>query len=139
MPVMPGVNFASGMTGGLAYLLADELAQSRYHCDFVQPMACSAEEEAMLRRVLIKHCLVTGSPTAALLLNAGPVLPFLRLQPLQLPCTVDQTWAPVLRRLRNFASIGDANPVPPSASTPAVLIDNTSPKHVERDESSYGC
>ncbi len=134
-----GVNFGSGMTGGLAYMLADEIARHRFHPDFVQAVVCSAEEDAMLRQVLIKHCLVTGSPTAALLLNAGPVLPFMRLQPLQLPCTVDQTWAPALRRLRNFAPTGGVNPVPSGASTPAALIDNTSPHKVERDESSYGC
>jgi len=134
-----GVNFGSGMTGGLAYMLADEIARHRFHPDFVQAVVCSAEEDAMLRQVLIKHCLVTGSPTAALLLNAGPVLPFMRLQPLQLPCTVEQTWAPALRRLRNFAPTGGVNPVPSGASTPAALIDNTSPHKVERDESSYGC
>jgi hypothetical protein len=134
-----GINFGSGMTGGLAYVLADEAVQNRYNPDFVQAVACSADEDALLRQVLIKHCLVTGSPTAALLLNAGPVLPFLRLQPLQLPCTVDQTWAPVLRRPRNFAPIGGVNPVPSGASTPAALIDGTSPHKVERDESSYGC
>jgi len=80
------------MTGGLAYVLADEAARNRYHADFVQAVACSAEEDAMLRQVLIKHCLVNWSPSAALILNAGPLLPFMRVQPLQLPCAVDQTW-----------------------------------------------
>jgi len=134
-----GLNFGSGMTGGLAYVLADEAARNRYHADFVQAVACSAEEDAMLRQVLIKHCLVTGSPSAALILNAGPLLPFMRVQPLQLPCAVDQTWAPILRRIQSFAVVGSVSPIRSGVNTPAALIDAKTPSHAKRDESGYGC
>jgi len=134
-----GVNFGSGMTGGLAYMLSDEVDRHRFHPDFVQAMVCSPEEDTMLRQVLLKHCLLTGSPSAALLLNAGPLLPFMRVQPLQLPCSVEQTWAPILRRLQSFTVLGAAMPARSGASTPAVLIDVKSPNIAKRDESSYGC
>jgi hypothetical protein len=58
-----------------------------------------AEEERLLRRILSKHCLMTSSPRAAGLLNSSEHLPMVRLQPRQLPCTVEQTWAPLMQRL----------------------------------------
>ncbi len=94
-----GINLGSGMTGGLAYLAEEHLLKSACNLEFVSLAACSAEENEYLRRVLIQHCLMTGSPRAAMLLNTSAHLPMVRLQPKQLPCSVEQTWAPILERL----------------------------------------
>src|SRR5262249_19307347 len=64
-----GINFGSGMTGGLAYAPPESLANCNK--EFVHFAKCSAKEEEFLRRVLVKHCLMTGSPRAASLLNSG--------------------------------------------------------------------
>jgi glutamate synthase (NADPH/NADH) large chain/glutamate synthase (ferredoxin) len=100
-----GINLGSGMTGGLAYLLEEHLDESSYNAEFVSLARCTAEEDHYLRRVLIKHCLMTGSPRAATLLNSGDPLPMVRMQPKQLPCPVEQTWAPLLRRLAPLAPV----------------------------------
>ncbi len=96
-----GINFGSGMTGGLAYVLAQHATQKSCNLDFVTVAPCTSEEDAALREVLIKHCLLTGSPHAAAMLNAGPLLPLVRVQPIHLPCPVAQTWAPIVERLQN--------------------------------------
>jgi glutamate synthase (ferredoxin) len=96
-----GINFGSGMTGGLAYVLAQHATQKTCNLDFVTVAPCTPEEDRALREVLLKHCLLTGSPHAAALLNAGPLLPLLRVQPVQLPCAIETTWAPILQRLQN--------------------------------------
>jgi glutamate synthase domain-containing protein 3 len=96
-----GINFGSGMTGGLAYVLAQHATQKTCNSDFVSVSPCSAEEDRALREILLKHCLMTGSPHAAALLNAGPLLPLVRVQPVQLPCPIEITWAPILDRLHN--------------------------------------
>jgi glutamate synthase (NADPH/NADH) large chain/glutamate synthase (ferredoxin) len=98
-----GINLGSGMTGGLAYLVEEHVDESACNSEFVTITRCSAEEEHYLRRVLIQHCLMTGSPRAATLLNSGDPLPMVRMQPKQLPCPVEQTWAPVLQRLAPLA------------------------------------
>jgi glutamate synthase (ferredoxin) len=94
-----GINFGSGMTGGLAYLTKEHLTQSACNLEFVSLAECSAEEDQYLRRVLIQHCLMTGSPLAATLLRATGPLPLVRVQPKQLPCSLEHTWAPILHRL----------------------------------------
>jgi glutamate synthase domain-containing protein 2/glutamate synthase domain-containing protein 1/glutamate synthase domain-containing protein 3 len=94
-----GINFGSGMTGGLAYMVADQVSQRHLNSDFVRVEPCTPMEEGALRQVLIRHSLLTGSPRATFFLNVGPRLPFVRIQPAQLPCTVEQTWAPILQRL----------------------------------------
>jgi hypothetical protein len=53
----------------------------------------------MLRQVLRKHYQFTESPRAAWLLDLDSPLPMVRLQPLTLPCSVNQTWEPLLKRL----------------------------------------
>jgi glutamate synthase (ferredoxin) len=115
-----GINLGSGMTGGLTYLLREHVAKSACNLDFVQLASCSAEEEHFLRRVLIRHCLMTGSPRAALLLNSGAPLPMVRVQPKQLPCPVEQTWAPILERLGGPLWTEDSASLPAGARTPAV-------------------
>ena len=70
-----GLNFGSGMTGGLAYVLRAE-ADEVLHRDFVAIHDIEAEEEASLRRVLEEHLHFTGSPRASRLLSRRNGLPF---------------------------------------------------------------
>jgi glutamate synthase (ferredoxin) len=122
-----GINFGSGMTGGLVYLLQEHAVQSAYNADFVEVAACTEEEDQCLRRVLIKHCLMTGSPIATLLLNSGTRLPMVRLQPKRLPCSIEQTWTPILRRLGTPLPIEEGSLIPLIMPVePALGLDATS-------------
>src|ERR1700756_112463 len=56
-----GLNFGSGMTGGLAYVLRGE-ADEVLHRDFVALSEINAQEESRLRRVLEEHLHFTRSP-----------------------------------------------------------------------------
>jgi glutamate synthase (ferredoxin) len=119
-----GVNLCSGMTGGLVYTLRRALANGNYNREFVrcaafedegaESFAASAEdgagisawgdvdddqEESWLRRVLREHVRLTGSPRARRLLNSEAPLPLVRLEPVHLPCSIAQTWEPILSRL----------------------------------------
>jgi glutamate synthase domain-containing protein 2/glutamate synthase domain-containing protein 1/glutamate synthase domain-containing protein 3 len=94
-----GINFGSGMTGGLAYLLKQHLRDDGYNTNFVRVEACAHEEEHWLRLALQKHLQLTWSPLASRLL-ASASLPFVRIEPVPLPCPVSQTWASVLPRLQ---------------------------------------
>ncbi len=97
-----GRNLGAGMTGGLAYLLcndADERAsQDLMNRDSVRFSALEPQEELWLRRIFHRHVQLTGSPRAADLLSCS-VLPLLRVEPVAPPCSVDETWAPILARL----------------------------------------
>jgi glutamate synthase domain-containing protein 3 len=115
-----GINFGAGMTGGLAYLTEEHLATTSCNLDFVCLEECSAEEEQFLRRVLMKHCLMTGSPRAALMLNMRAALAMVRVQPKQLPCSIEQTWTPILDRLKVLAPM--ANDLALDAVTPLRTI-----------------
>jgi glutamate synthase domain-containing protein 2/glutamate synthase domain-containing protein 1/glutamate synthase domain-containing protein 3 len=94
-----GLNFGSGMTGGLAYVLRSE-ADEVLHRDFVVLTETSADEQVWLRRVLDEHVQLTASPRAARLLSRRGVLPLVRVQPVHLQASVEDTWKPVLARLR---------------------------------------
>ncbi len=63
-----GLNFGSGMTGGLAYVLRAE-AEEVLHREFVVLSETEAREQAWLRRVLEAHQHFTASPRAARLLS----------------------------------------------------------------------
>ncbi len=97
-----GMNLGSGMTGGLVYVLKDLLAPDGYNREFVHCVnACSPTapgEEARLRRALEEHVRHTRSPRAMRLLEAKGPLPLLRLEPVHLPCSLAQTWSPLLER-----------------------------------------
>jgi glutamate synthase domain-containing protein 2/glutamate synthase domain-containing protein 1/glutamate synthase domain-containing protein 3 len=93
-----GLNFGSGMTGGLAYVLRAEV-EDVLNLDFVGVHEVEAEEEAWLRRVLEEHVQFTASPRASRLLSRRNGLPFVRVQPVHLQATVADTWKPVLARL----------------------------------------
>jgi glutamate synthase (ferredoxin) len=89
-----GLNFGSGMTGGLAYLMPAH-AQNKLNLEFVTLVPLEASEEKNLRAVLAEHVRLTHSPCAAQILR-GAALPFWRVQPKQLPCSIERTWQPIL-------------------------------------------
>ncbi|HWX55934.1 MAG TPA: glutamate synthase large subunit [Verrucomicrobiae bacterium] len=118
-----GINLGSGMTGGLLYVLEEFLSDDYHHRGFVRSAPCSAEEPRMLYQVLKKHFHLTGSPVAARLLASSLAQPFVRLEPLQLPCSVAQTWAPVLSRLQSPITEIENNQYPhPSADSLSIAI-----------------
>jgi glutamate synthase domain-containing protein 2/glutamate synthase domain-containing protein 1/glutamate synthase domain-containing protein 3 len=94
-----GLNFGSGMTGGLAYVLRAE-ADEVLHREFVAIHDIDSEEEASLRRVLEEHLHFTGSPRASRLLSRRNGLPFVRVQPVHLQASIVDTWKPVLARFK---------------------------------------
>jgi glutamate synthase domain-containing protein 3 len=85
------------MTGGLSYILRDSAAD---HCNHqsVRLANLEAMEQRWLRRVLRRHVQLTGSPRAARLLSSAR-LPLLRVEPLQPPCSTEETWSTILQRL----------------------------------------
>jgi glutamate synthase domain-containing protein 3 len=93
-----GLNFGSGMTGGLAYALRAECDEV-LHREFVTLADLEIGEEAWLRRVLEEHAQFTASPRAARLLSRHGALPMARVQPVHFQGTIEATWAPVLSRL----------------------------------------
>src|SRR4029077_16902523 len=96
-----GVNLGSGMTGGLTYLLAEDVSLSGCNPASVQLQPCTAEEEQGVRRLLMRHWALTRSSRAALLLESGFRLSVTRGQPLIMPCSVSDTWEPILQRLES--------------------------------------
>jgi glutamate synthase domain-containing protein 3 len=120
-----GMNFGAGMTGGLAYALRDSIGGYGYNQQSVRLAPVEVREEVWLRRVLRKHLRLTGSPRAASLLNADTPLPFLRVEPLALPCSVADTWAPILARFKRQPSSVQAPTavyVPHSADPRAIAV-----------------
>jgi glutamate synthase (NADPH/NADH) large chain/glutamate synthase (ferredoxin) len=111
-----GINLGSGMTGGLLYVLNEHLCDDGYNQNFVRPAACSTEEERLLRLVLQKHRQLTWSPLVSRLLACPSPLPFTRLEPLALPCSIQQTWADIVPRL-NAPALAESG-----ASMPALPL-----------------
>jgi glutamate synthase domain-containing protein 3 len=95
-----GVNFGSGMTGGLAYVLRSEL-EDVLHREFVTLAEIDAAEESSLRRVIEEHIYFTGSPRAAKLLLHPGTLPMVRVQPVHFQGTIEATWRPMLEKLKD--------------------------------------
>ena len=122
-----GQNLGSGMTGGLVYTLRGSLSGANYNREFVrceavddktQEWLVDEQEEVWLRRVLSEHVRLTGSPRAQRLLKADAQLPLVRLEPVHLPCSIAETWAPILSRLEQ-QEISDARR-PGHSSAPIV-------------------
>jgi glutamate synthase domain-containing protein 3 len=107
-----GLNFGSGMTGGLAYILRAE-ADEVLHREFVTLANLESGEESWLRRVLEEHAYFTASPRAARLLSRHGALPMVRVQPVHFQGTIETAWAPVLSRLQQREAI-----FPPAHSVP---------------------
>jgi glutamate synthase (ferredoxin) len=118
-----GMNFGAGMTGGLAYVLRDSIGGYGYNQQSVRLAPVEVGEELWLRRVLRKHLRLTASPRAASLLNADNSLPFLRVEPLTLPCSVADTWAPILARLKR-------QPASVEAPTAVYVPHSTDPRSI---------
>ena len=94
-----GLNFGSGMTGGLAYVQRAE-AEDLLHRDFVKLEELELGEEDWLRRALEEHLHYTKSPRAARLLSRRGTLPLMRVQPVHFQGTIEATWKPVLAQMR---------------------------------------
>ena len=90
-----GLNFGSGMTGGLAYVLRSE-ADHVLNPEFVQSHELDADEERNLRRFLEMHFALTDSPVALRFLAMRPSLPFVRIQPIHFQGTVSSAWRAAL-------------------------------------------
>src|SRR5712664_4163803 len=99
-----GLNFGSGMTGGLAYVLRAE-AEDVLHRDFVTLAELDSEEEQWLRRTLEEHIHFTSSPRAARLLSRRGALPLVRVQPVHFQGTIEATWSPILAQLERRLTI----------------------------------
>jgi hypothetical protein len=56
------------------------------------------QEDEWLRLLLGEHLRLTGSPQAKRLLRSASSLPLVRLEPVNLPCPLEDTWAPFLAR-----------------------------------------
>jgi len=116
-----GINLCSGMTGGLTYILRDLLATADYHREFVRPGEIAAREEEWLRAVLREHHNLTESPIAERMLSSMKPLPLVRLEPVNLPCSVEQTWASIRFRTdeATTAPLGFAESLPMNGSQPS--------------------
>src|SRR5438270_9735101 len=57
-----GINFGSGMTGGLAYVLREHLQAGVWNSPSVALAAMEEEERGWLRQALAQHWRLTGSP-----------------------------------------------------------------------------
>jgi glutamate synthase domain-containing protein 3 len=99
-----GLNFGSGMTGGLAYVLRAE-AEDVLHRDFVTLGELDSEEENWLRRTLEEHVHFTASPRAARMLSRRGALPLMRVQPVHFQGTVEATWGPILSQFKRRHTI----------------------------------
>jgi len=111
-----GLNFGSGMTGGLSYVLRGE-ADEVLHRDFVALSEVGTEEENWLRRLLEEHVYYTRSPRASRILSRRGIFPLLRVQPVHFQGTIAATWEPVLASLTNGRSeMILSSPVAPSAA-----------------------
>jgi glutamate synthase domain-containing protein 3 len=96
-----GLNFGSGMTGGLAYVMRAE-AEDVLHREFVTLADVEADEQVWLRRVLEAHVRLTASPRAARLLSKRGPLPLVRVQPIHFQGTIADTWKPVSEALQRL-------------------------------------
>jgi len=102
-----GLNFGSGMTGGLAYVLRTE-AEHILNTEFVLAHELEHVEERYLRALLEKHVSLTDSPRAFRLL-ALPSLPLLRIQPIHFQGTLEGAWKAASLRVGDWVSSPTAN------------------------------
>jgi len=109
-----GMNLGSGMTGGLTYILRDALTGDNCNHEFVRCAeigdGVGDQEEGWLRTLLQEHFRLTGSQRARRLLTSTHLLPLVRLEPVHLPCSIADTWAPFLTRraIRDDSEVSDA-------------------------------
>jgi glutamate synthase domain-containing protein 3 len=94
-----GLNFGSGMTGGLAYVMRAE-AEEVLHHDFVSLAELEPQEEEWLRQALEEHVHHTRSPRAARMLARRGPLPLMRVQPIHFQGSLEATWKPVFAQFQ---------------------------------------
>jgi hypothetical protein len=81
------------------YAVRKTLAATDYNAEFVRLAEIEEEERMWLRQALTEHVRLTDSPKAKRLLKASNLAMLMtRVEPLALPCSVAQTWAPILER-----------------------------------------
>jgi glutamate synthase (ferredoxin) len=115
-----GINLGAGMTGGLVYLLRNSSAGQVHNHQSVRIVSLELKEELWLRRVLQRHQQLTRSPQTAQLLRSERPLPFDRVEPLSLPCSVAETWSAILTRFgRHKAPACDVSRVVPLDGLPS--------------------
>ncbi len=112
-----GLNFGSGMTGGLAYLLRSE-AEHVLNLEFVQPLELEQSEEQNLRRLLEAHVAETDSPVALRLLMQTGTLPLVRIQPIHFQGTLEAAW----RFLPELPAVPISNTAPGLLAAPPVSL-----------------
>jgi len=113
-----GLNFGSGMTGGLAYVLRGE-AEEMLHGEFVTLAEIEPQEEEWLRQALEEHVHYTRSPRASRILARRSGLPLMRVQPIHFQGSVEATWKPVLAQFQQrqlFFSAPVAAPISRAAA-----------------------
>ena len=93
-----GLNFGSGMTGGLAYLSRGNASSDLegLNGEFVSLVNIKNEEDEWLRILLNEHVRYTDSPRAKHFLSRRGLLPLMRVQPVHFSGSVEATWRPVL-------------------------------------------
>jgi len=111
-----GLNFGSGMTGGLAYVVGAE-AEDVLHRDFVKLEQICGEEEKWLKCALEEHIHFTASPRASRLLSRAEALPLLRVQPIHFQGTLEATWSPILAHFLRPLEIFPAQVTAPVSQT----------------------
>jgi hypothetical protein len=144
------MNLGSGMTGGLTYIFRDALHDENYNREFVRPAEIGESEEVSatletmrgqdhahdgqrvrsleeewLRHILREHFHLTNSPRARRLLESALPLPLVRLQPVHLPCTIAETWAPFLQRREPQPTVAATQQASATASLPLEAIGQT--------------
>jgi glutamate synthase domain-containing protein 3 len=82
-------------------------------------------EDEWLRHILREHFHLTNSPRARRLLESALPLPLVRLQPVHLPCTIAETWAPFLQRRESLPSTAATQQDSATASLPLEAIGQT--------------
>ncbi len=95
-----GVNFGSGMTGGLAYVLRSEV-EDVLHLEFVTLAEIDAFEESSLRRVIEEHIYFTGVLARRNCYCIRALCPMVRVQPVHFQGTIEATWRPMLEKLKD--------------------------------------
>ncbi len=113
-----GLNFGSGMTGGLAYLLRSEM-ENALNREFVQAHELEEHEESCLRALIEMHRLRTGSPCAARFLAQQNLRNFVRIQPIHLQESLEGVWSVFSPAVSDPVVLPAASPLSvPAISTP---------------------
>ncbi len=113
-----GRNMGAGMTGGLAYLAREYSESYLLNEQSVRAVEIEGQEQVWLRRVLHRHFGLTGSMRAAELLKNTQALPLVRVQPTFLPCSIADTWSPILKYFPRRVPRFDYSELVPAALPP---------------------